>query len=228
MHRKISVWVGVPHTGLSPSLFLGMPSCQHSHIGLGSVSYRWSQEVQPPYQQWHRSLRELSRSILHQSRWQSNIEDLDIVKHTPISYPSGLQPHSSSMSSRGRFQFANCWHLLVDIYPSTKCMQSCQPFHQRRYPWLLHITWNLHPSSVDAPVDIHGRSHSFPFIHPREVFLTWCWVIARSLSSCGTVSLSLPLGVGLTGVGLVHLSHTWWTPAHKGTPASDAMSRSQL
>ena len=107
-------------------------------------------------------------------------------------------------------------------------MWSCQPFLQRRHPCLLHITWNLHPSSVDAPVDVHGRSHSFPFIHPREVFLVWCWLITRPLSSCGIVSLSLPLGVGLTGVGLVHLSHTWWTPTHKEMPASDTMRRSQL
>ena len=76
------------------------------------------------------------------------------------------------------------------------------------------LLWNLRPSSVDAPVDIHGRSHSFIFIHPREVFLAWHWVITRPLSSCGVVLLSLPSGVGLTGVRLVHLSHTWQTPMH--------------
>ena len=92
-------------------------------------------------------------------------------------------------------------HLWADIYPSTKHMQSCQPFCQSRHPWPLPITWNLHPSSVDAPVDIHGRSHSFPLIHPREAFLVWHWVIARPSSSCGVVLLSLPLGVGWTGVG---------------------------
>ena len=87
---------------------------------------------------------------------------------------------------------------------------------------------NLHQFSVHTPVDVHGRSHSFPFIHPREAFLAWHWVIARPSSSCGIVLLSLPLGVGLTGVGLVHPSHTCWTPTHKGTPASDPMRRSQL
>ena len=100
-------------------------------------------------------------------------------------------------------------------------MQACWPFCPGRHPCLLHITWNLHPSSVDAPVDIHRRSHSFPFIHPREVFLAWCWVITRPLPSCGIVLLSLPLGVGLTGMGLVHPSCNWQTPTHKGTPASD-------
>ena len=92
----------------------------------------------------------------------------------------------------------------------------------------LHITWSLHPSSVDALADVHGRSCNFPLIHPREVLLAWCWVIARPLSSHGIISLSLPLGVGLTGVGLVHLSHAWQTPTHKGMPVSDAMRRSQL
>ena len=81
---------------------------------------------------------------------------------------------------------------------------------------------------MDTLADIHGRSHSFLFIHPREVFLAWCWVIARPLSSFGIALLSFPPGVGLTGVGLVHLSHTWQTPMCKGTPASDAMRRSQL
>ena len=118
------------------------------------------------------------------------------------------------------------WHLQVDIYPSTKCTWASWPFCQGRHPCLLHIAWNLHPSSVATGWHPWG-SHSFPFIHPREVFLAWHWVIARPLSSCSIVLLSLPLGVGLTGVGLVHPSHAWQTPTHKETPASDAM-RSQL
>ena len=108
-----------------------------------------------------------------------------------------------------------------DIYPFAKHTWSC------RHPCPLHITWSFHPSSVDAPVDIHGRRYSFPLIYPREVFLAWCWVITRPSTACGIVSLSLPLGVGLTGMGLVHLSHTWCTPTHKGMPASDTIRRSQ-
>ena len=115
------------------------------------------------------------------------------------------------------------WHLRAeDIYPSTKCRQSC------RHLLPLHITLSLHPSLVDAPVGIQGRSHNFPLIHPREVLLAWCWVIARPLSTCGAISLSLPLGVGLTGVGLVHLSCAWWTNTHKGMQVSDTMRRSWL
>ena len=123
-------------------------------------------------------------------------------------------------------QSAICWYIWVNICPSTKCMWAFQPFCQGRHPWPLHITWNLHPSSVDALVDIHRRSHSFSFIHPRGVFLAWHWVITRPLSSCGIVLLSLPLGVGLTGVGLVHLSHTWQIPTCKGMTASNTIRRS--
>ena len=110
----------------------------------------------------------------------------------------------------------------------TRCMWDCQPFCPGRHPHLLYITWNLHPSSVDVPVDVHGRSCSFPFIHPREVILACCWVITRPLSSCGIGLLSLPPGVGLTGVGLVHPSCTWQTPTCKEMPASDAMKKSWL
>ena len=120
------------------------------------------------------------------------------------------------------------WHQQVDIYPSTKHTWSCWQFCQWRCLHLLHIAWNLHPSSVDALADIHGRSHSFTLIHPREVFLAWYWVTTRPLSSSGIVSLSLPSGMGLTGVGLVHLSHAWQIPMHKGMPGSGAIRRSQL
>ena len=30
-----------------------------------------------------------------------------------------------------------------------------------------HFIYGLHPSSVDALVDIHSLSHNFPFFHPR-------------------------------------------------------------
>ena len=57
-----------------------------------------------------------------------------------------------------------------------------------------------HPQ-MDTLVDVHGRSHSFLLIHPREVLLAWHWVIARPLSSHGIVLLSLPLGSGLNWGG---------------------------
>ena len=143
--------------------------------------------------------------------------------HTCIIPPMVLLPQLSSVSSHGGHSV--CYLMAStgqDIYPSAKCMLSC------RHPCLLHVTWSLHPSSVDVLVDVHGRSHSFPLIHPREVFLAWHWMTSRPLSSHGIISLSIPLGVGLAGVGLVHLSHTWQTPIHKGIPASDMTRWSQL
>ena len=142
----------------------------------------------------------------------------------PITYPQIiLLPWLSSVSRHGGHPV----HYLMaslgwDIYPSAKCTQSC------RLSCPLHTTWSLHLSSVDNLADIHRRSSSFPLIHPREVFLAWCWVIARPLSSHGVFSLSFPLGVGLTWVGLVHLSHAWQTPTHKGTSVSDITRRCQL
>ena len=62
---------------------------------------------------------------------------------------------------------------------------------------------------LDALVDIHGRSHNFPLIHPREVLLAGHWVTTQPLFSCGTILPSLPLEVGLHRVGLVCLSHAW-------------------
>ena len=97
-----------------------------------------------------------------------------------------------------------CWvHYLpastgIDIVPSTlhTCsFQGLQPHH---------VTWGLHPSSVDAPVDIHGWSHNFPFIHPREALLVGCWVTALPLFSCGVHFISPPTEVVLHGVGLAH------------------------
>ena len=109
-----------------------------------------------------------------------------------------------------------------DVIPSAKCTCSfwCLQPHD--------ITIGFHPSSVDALVDIHGRSHNFPLIHPREVLLAGHWVTALPLLSCGIIICSLPSEVCLHEVGLVHLSHAWWTPIHKGMPTTDAMRRSQL
>ena len=84
------------------------------------------------------------------------------------------------------------------------------------------------PVFCDAPVDIHGWSHNFPFIHPREALLVGHWVTTLPLFSCGIHFISPPTEVFLHGVGLVHLSHAWWLPLHKGMPTCDVMRRSQF
>ena len=61
-----------------------------------------------------------------------------------------------------------------------------------------------------------------PIFHPREALLVGCWVTTLPSFSCGVLLSSPPMEVVLHGVGLVHLSHVWWLPMHKGTPTSDA------
>ena len=73
----------------------------------------------------------------------------------------------------------------IDIIPSALCTCSfwgLQPHH---------ITWGLHPSSVDTLVDVHGRSHNFPFFHPREALLVGHWVNALPFFSCGILFFQL-------------------------------------
>ena len=128
--------------------------------------------------------------------------------YLPIPYPPwSCKPDSVLWVVMVVIQSTVWWHLWAeDVYPSAKHMQSC------RHPLPIHITWSLHPSLVETLVDVHGRSHNFPLIHPREVLLAWCWVVARPLSSCSVISLSLPMGVGLTGWG-------WYIcPMHGGHP----------
>ena len=88
-------------------------------------------------------------------------------------------------------------------------MQSC------RHPLPLHVTWSLHLSSVDAVVDVHRRSHSFLLIHPQGS------LPGLTLGVCQTTiflwhNLTVtPPGSRLNWVGLVHLSHAWWTPKQR-------------
>ena len=70
-----------------------------------------------------------------------------------------------------------------------------------------HLTCGLHPSSVDALVDIHDPSHNFPFFHLWEALLVGHWVSALPFCSCGIITSSPPKEVVLRGVGLVHLYH---------------------
>ena len=94
----------------------------------------------------------------------------------------------------------------IDIIPSSLCMCSfwgLQPHH---------ITWGLHPSSLDAPVDVHSRSPNFPFFHPRVGLLVGHWVTALPLSSCDVLFLSPLAEVVLHG-------WDWYTcPVYDGCP----------
>ena len=69
-----------------------------------------------------------------------------------------------------------------------------------------HFTCGLHPSLMDAPVDIHNSSCNFLFFHSREALLVGHQVTTWPCFSCGILSSSPPEEVVLHGVGLVHLS----------------------
>ena len=60
-----------------------------------------------------------------------------------------------------------------------------------------HFTWGLHPSSVDALVDVHYPSCNFPYFHPWEDFLVGRQVTALPFCSCGIISASPPKEVVL-------------------------------
>ena len=108
----------------------------------------------------------------------------------------------------------------IDVIPSvlhTCSFQSLQPDH---------FTCGLHPSSVDALVDVHSITCNFLCFHPREALLVGHCVTTLPLFSCGILFSSPLTEVVLHGVGLLHLSHVWQLPIHKGTPISDATRRS--
>ena len=101
-------------------------------------------------------------------------------------------------------------HLLVHYLPASMgyrhhppALRTCS--FQDQQP--NHFTCGLHPSSVDAPVDIQGPSCNFLYFHPREALLVGHWVTALPSFSCGILSSSPPMEVVLHRVGLVHLSH---------------------
>ena len=75
-----------------------------------------------------------------------------------------------------------------------------------------HFTCGLHPSLVDAPVDIHDPSCNFPYFHPWEAFLVGCQVTTLPFCSCDVISSSPPKEVILQG-------WDWYTcPVHDSYP----------
>ena len=67
----------------------------------------------------------------------------------------------------------------IDVIPSalhTCSFQNLQPNH---------FTCGLHPSLVDALIDVQSRSCNFSFFHPREAFLVGHWVTTLPLFSRG-------------------------------------------
>ena len=178
-----------------PQLFLGMPSCQHSHIGFGSVLYRWSEEVKPPYHWRCGSLEGLSRSILHQSGWWSNIEELDTVKHTPISYPRSLAT---------KFQFCEqSWWLssllstgiywLTSIPPPNACDPAGHSIKEDTHTYctslgiFAHLQWMLWLISMGEAIASHlstpGKSSCLTLGDCQTIVLLSCCLAVTPFGS---------------------------------------------
>ena len=122
----------------------------------------------------------------------------------PISLPPIRFLALSAMTQFSEWQHSSSGSLSASInryrhHPSALC--TCSSGVQLPN----HLTCGLHPSSVDAPVDVHDPSHNFPFFHPWEALLVGRQVFALPSCSCGIIILSPPKEVVLQGVGLVHL-----------------------
>ena len=135
--------------------------------------------IKPPFDWWQGSLFDWV-GVLHIREGDASSSILLTWKGTYLSHPPFwcCEPWPSSMSSCVSH---GVHHPMAsagsDVIPLAKCMCSFQHLHP------LHITWSLHPSLVDASVDVHGRSHNFPLIHPREVLLARHWVTAWPLGA---------------------------------------------
>ena len=106
---------------------------------------------------------------------------------------SEWQPSSIGSLSASINRYRRC--------PSALCTCSCGVWQPN------HLTCGLHPSVVDAAVDIHDPNHNFLFFHPWEALLVGCWVSTLPFCSCGIITSSPPKQVVLRGVGLVHWYH---------------------
>ena len=156
----------------------------------------WCNEsIKPPFWLMAGVLLQLGGSTPHQGGRCQFIHPPDMEGYLPITPPFlVLWTRPSSVSSCvGHGVHCPMASMDSDVIPSAKCTCSFQCLHP------LYITWSLHPSSVDALVDVHGRSCNFPLIYTREVLLSRHWVTTQPLLSCGIITSSFPLEVGLCG-----------------------------
>ena len=96
-----------------------------------------------------------------------------------------------------------------------------------RFAATSHYLWSS-PILCGCSVRCPWQKLQLPIFPPREALLVGHQVTDLPLSSCGILFLSPLTEVVLCGVGLVHLSHVWQLPIHKGMPISNAMRRSQF
>ena len=139
---------------------------------------------------------QLSESILHQGRWWQVIKELDMEGCIPISYPQwSCYCDSVPWEVMVVIQSAIWWHLWAET--SIPLPNACNPVDIHSHYMLpevfTHPQWTLWWMATGEFIA--------SLIHPREVFLAWCWVIARPLTFRGIVLLSLALGSRLNWGG---------------------------
>ena len=138
---------------------------------------------------------QLSGTIPHQGRWWQVIKKLDLKGCIPVTYPQWscccdsvpwVAWQSFSLLSDG----------IYGLETSIPLPNACDPvdiqFHYTLPEVFTHPQWMLWWMSMGKVVASHWST--------REVFLAWCWVITRPLSSCGSLAVT-PLRSGLNWGG---------------------------
>ena len=160
--------------------------------------------IVPTLHNWCRYL-SVGRNIPHQGS-----RPMALNSDTWVTCPFH-SPHFIYLALPAMTQFSEWQHSSSGSLSTSINRYRCHPsaLHMFSFRGLQpnHFTCGLHPSSVDAPVDVHDPSCNFPFFHPREALLVGHWVTTLPSISCGILFPSPPMEAVLHGVGLVHLSH---------------------
>ena len=180
--------------------------------------------IMPPlYRQWGSLFRWVGTFHIQEAYYLVLLSDMGLLTHfTPpfcLALPTMTQFHDWSHFS---------WGSLSAIINGYRCHSLCLMYMfllrsaaKSCYLWYSPV---LSGCSSRCP----WQKLQLPVFPPREALLVGHWVITLPLSSCGILFFSPPTEVVLHGVWLVHLSHVWWLPIHKGMPISDAVRRSQF
>ena len=163
---------GDPDRGSRLPLFLG-GACPHAlAVIFQLLSFLYSlflvKGMKPPLYRWPGSLfwwvgafciREVDRCC--HSSWHRSYLPISLPPVLWLALPTMTQFCDWLHSSRGSLSASinRHWHHSSALH--TCSFQGLQPHH---------ITWGLHSSSVDAPVDVHGRSCNFLFSTPGKLY----------------------------------------------------------
>ena len=121
----------------------------------------------PLYRQWGSLFRWIGAFCIREIDYLVLLSDMGVTYsfHSPpfcLALPTMTQFHDWLHSSWGSLSasingYRCCFLCLMYMFLPRSAAKS-------------HYLWSS-LSFVDAPVDVHGRSHNFPFFHPREALL---------------------------------------------------------